>query len=175
MGSGSSCCQSNLHNVSRLMLNHPTSSRLRLNCLSTFCGSGPMTLHGQAEAAECSICLELISPQSKLVIGCNHVFHRQCIAAHMRYKPNEIGRCPLCRSMISAFNCGSGWKRVGWGGIGIYADMIEDHNDFSISGEEMGMTEDEKQLLLERITQCFFIEQEENSENKPKRRPAVHY
>ena len=52
---------------------------------------------------ECSICLETITCNTKIITNCNHCFHKKCLFRHIMHIHNEeqIGVCPLCRTEFS--------------------------------------------------------------------------
>ena len=47
------------------------------------------------ENIECIICYNIIIPQQRIILGCNHQFCRNCIALWFR---TGISNCPYCRS-----------------------------------------------------------------------------
>lgn len=43
----------------------------------------------------CSICINVISPDTGVITGCEHVFHRLCINSWFAYSRNQC--CPICK------------------------------------------------------------------------------
>jgi len=51
------------------------------------------------EEQECSICIEKFElEQQAIKLNCNHLFHRNCIHAHLL---NYSNKCPLCRTIAN--------------------------------------------------------------------------
>ena len=48
---------------------------------------------------ECGICLEQLTPDTKVETDCHHKFHKQCLSKWCGVKPDKT--CPLCRGDIT--------------------------------------------------------------------------
>ena len=51
-------------------------------------------------SGSCACCLQQLLPADALVLGCNHAFHRSCVASLRKYGVNEGVLCPLCRAQL---------------------------------------------------------------------------
>ena len=50
---------------------------------------------------DCSICLEIILPDTSTTTICNHIFHTECLNNWLEIKNS----CPLCRTPFYCKNC----------------------------------------------------------------------
>jgi hypothetical protein len=51
---------------------------------------------------ECPICFEIILPETRAKVGCNHSFCIDCIKKHISYSENKKTlTCPCCRTPIT--------------------------------------------------------------------------
>ena len=47
---------------------------------------------------ECAICLEPLTPEGSLTLGCSHVFHSECVGKLRKLGAKSV--CPLCRGEL---------------------------------------------------------------------------